>query len=64
MNRKLTIDKIKLIPKLIEEGKTYNEIAKTLDVSVPTIQYWITRLRYAQVKMDIKRGPKPLKLDD
>jgi hypothetical protein len=62
MNRKLTIEKVAQIPVLLERDKTYQEIAETLGVSVRTINYWVARLKGAQVKLKITRGPKPLKL--
>lgn len=62
MNRKLKIDQVKLIPDLLESGLNYQQIAEKLNVSKRTINYWIRRLKNANVKLVIRKGPKPLKL--
>lgn len=64
MNRKLSIEQVKLIPNLIEMGKSYRTIASELGVSVRTVQYWVNRLKMAEVELKITRGPKPWKLKD
>lgn len=61
--RKMTIEKVKLIPHLLEQGKTLKEIGIELGASERCIQFWIKRLKYAGVKLHITRGPKPMKLN-
>lgn len=62
--RKVTMEMLKRVPDLLEEGKRYDEIAKELGISRTTLTYWIKRMKWAGVKMNITRGPKPLKLDE
>lgn len=63
MNRKMDIEKVKRITVMLEEGKSFTEIAKNLEVSKRTIEYWVRRLKFAGVTLNITRGPKPLNLN-
>lgn len=64
MRRKLTIDKLKLVPKYLDEGLSYKDIAQRLDVSVSSLDRWIKKMKGAHVRMKITRGPKPLNLEE
>ena len=59
----MTIEMVRQIPILLKEGKNRNDLAKHFNLHPRTIDYWIWRLKMAGVKLEIARGPKPLKLD-
>ena len=48
-NRKLSINQIKQIRKLIEQKTRYKEIAKKMKVSVTTVQRIASRVYYKEV---------------
>ena len=63
-NGKVGIEELKLIPPLLEEGKSYQEIAQHLRISTRALAYWIKRMKWASVDLKITRGRKPLNLQD
>jgi predicted transcriptional regulator len=59
---KLTVEKIKSIPELIESGKTRMEVSELLGVSSGCVDYWIKRLKTSGYVIKAKRGPRPIEL--
>ncbi len=54
----LSLEEIKKIPSLYQEGKTAKEIGIILGVHQRTINYWVKQLRRQGVVVVTKRGRK------
>ena len=60
---KLQIEQVRRIAELINhEGKDIAQVAEELGVHKSTVGRWIAKLRRAGVKVNVKRGPKAMKL--
>jgi len=59
--RVLTEEQVRSIPELVDRaGGSLGPVALELDVTTGTVNYWVKKLREKGVKVNSKRGPKPI----
>lgn len=64
MRRKLDIEKLKLIPKMLDEEMSYTQIGEALGVSPSAVYYWVRRMKNAHVRLNVTKGRRPINLKE
>lgn len=64
MNRRMTIEKLKEMVKLFEQGYRVSQVARELGFAPRTIDIWVRKCKLAGVKINNPKGPKPLDLNE
>lgn len=61
--KQLSKEEVLQIPELIDQRKTYKEIAIIFDVHENTIKNWVMKLRKSGYKVNTKKGKRAMLLD-